>query len=181
MVKKRPSQDGTLELQLDPLVKGEPSEGVNMPNLGYSQLMAEMIARARPQQAPGQTRPGFVGGGGGMGIVGRQAQTQVDIDLEPWMRLFGWKSPKEKQEIWNRFLNTRQQYADKPEEWEKLRSSLNSQKLMEAMDKAGGYPVVVDAQGRYDIPLPSAETMGVFRHGPITKEKAMTGVYGEEP
>ena len=50
----------------------------------FNSLMAEMIARARPQQAPTGGRPTVVGGGGSMGSFGgKETATVVSASIDP--------------------------------------------------------------------------------------------------
>lgn len=114
-----------------------------MADLGYSQLMAQMIAQARPQTAPGQTRPGFVGGGGeGMGIIGDQTQTKVGIDIsagvraiEAMRKLFGYQTPEQKENAVAALAQRMEETSE--EDRQKLLMEPSSQMVLEALGKSG--------------------------------------------
>jgi len=62
----------------------------------FNTLMAEMVARARPQQAPPPARPIVMSGGGGLGSLGGKA-TEVSASIDPMgiAKAFGYRTPEE--------------------------------------------------------------------------------------
>ena len=146
----------------------------------FSQLMAEMIARARPPQAPSPGRP-VVGGGGPLMSTEKAATAQVSVDAGAIMRLFGYKTPEEKKKIGQDFVDMRRTMKD--EDWEAVKGLPDTQKYLEGASRSGvpniyqsgktplGKPV-------YDIIKPTEEERGVAVAGQPTKETVLAGFYG---
>ena len=136
-----------------------------MPDSSFSQQMAEMIARARPPQAPSGGRGRVVMGGGGMGSLGgteRSQQTNVAVELGPWMRLFGVKTPEEKRQIGEKFVSQRGNYSD--EDWENMVNQPPTQKILGGAQEAGVPGIIKEGPGyygasRYNVAKPTEEAM----------------------
>jgi len=75
---------------------------------GFSNMMAEMIARSRPQQAPPPGRVNVASGGGEGGIKhkGKKTAVAASVDAGALMRLLGHKTPEEKREIGQRYVES---------------------------------------------------------------------------
>ena len=150
----------------------------------FSQQMAEMIAQARPRQAPAGGGRRVMGGGGVMGSLGgTSSDVQAQVQLGPIMRLFGYKTPEEKKEIGEKWVSLRGNYDD--EKWAEIISPEPAQKALEAALKAG-VPGVVEAgrtslgRAKYDVAKPKVEVEAKKLYGEPTGEKARAGFFGPQ-
>jgi len=127
----------------------------------FSRLMAEQIARARPKQAPSPRGHTVVGGRGALMGTQESAQVGVQVDLGPWMRLFGYKTPEEKKQMSDQLRSLRQSTSD--EEWERMVSQESTQKVLESLEKTGYLGVIKEPSGRYNVPkvTPEAAVRGL--------------------
>ena len=157
-----------------------------MPVSEFSQSMAEMIARARPPQAPVGGGPTVLRGGGEMGSLGgKSTQVSAAVDLGPWMRLFGYKTPKEKEEAVAGLAASLEQRT--PEDRDQLLKDSRSQMAIEVMEKTN-YPIAkygfTRSKERTPLGKPVYSYVPVspeaqIRAGKPTKEQVFTGAYGE--
>jgi len=146
-----------------------------MPVRDFSTQMAEMITRARPPQAPSPGRP-VVMEGGGLGSLGGEAVgTQIGIDLDPWMRLFGYKSDEEIDKLYQQFVAEKER---NPMGWGEAKSSEPIQKTLKAIRKRGRSPIILDESGLLDIPGTTPEAM--VREKKPTGEQILSGAYGSK-
>jgi hypothetical protein len=113
----------------------------------FTQSMAEMIARARPQQAPGQSHPAIAHGGG---VQAKETQVNVGVDVGAIARLFGYKTDEEKAKIMSDLRLQLEQVSD--DDRQKILSQKPTQKLLEGMYKAGGYGIILDESSQYTVP-----------------------------
>ncbi len=145
----------------------------------FSQTMAEMIARARPQQAPpGRGAQVVHGGSSWMGSLGgKSTQIQAGIDAGAIAKLLGYKTPEEKEKINKQFMEMRSAYDDQT--WEKVRKSEPAQKTLEGMFKAGYWPVYRDDEGLFNLPKMTPEYQA--RMDKPNAAMIGAGLYGEEP
>ena len=124
--------------------------------------MAEMIARARPPQAPPPGRPVVMGGGGQMGSLGGKStavEANVGVDADAFARLFGHKTDAEIDSLYQGLVIEKEK---SPEAWKVSKDSLPIQKSLAAIKKRGRQPITVDQNGRLDIPeiTPEAQIRG---------------------
>ena len=131
----------------------------------FNTLMAEMIARARPQQAPPPGRPTVMEGPYGMQHQGRQTQITGQVHLDPLMKLLGYKTPEERKklgEAWvNKFLDST------PAQQEEARKDPQFKKAMKSSH--GLVPGIVQVGEEY-LPLGESPEAAARRH-----VKGMTG------
>lgn len=144
-----------------------------MPVSDFSAQMAQMIAQARLPQAPtGGGRSRIMGGAGGMGIMGKESQVSAAVDVGPWMRLFGYKSPEEKEKA-VQGLQIKKEQAD-PDQWETWESSETGQTVLKSLGKTAG--TFQDVGGRWKVMTRTPEAM--IRAGKPAEEQVFTGAYG---
>ena len=151
----------------------------------FSALMAEMIARSRPQQAPPQQRPAFVGGGGVEGgIDSSSVKANVGVDLGGIIKAFQGGPSKEELE------RTRLEADAAYESWKVLASQEPSEELdryelnpqfqenIQRWAKAG-YPNIIE---KTNVTSPTGNTAYTFIPGPPDKvkwESAMKVLIGQ--
>lgn len=144
------------------------------PNLGYSQLMAQMIAGARAAQAPtgGSGRRGVMGGG----VPTQSTETAVaaKIDIDPWLRLFGVKKPEEMAQMVADLADALE--ARTPEERDRLLNTEGSQTVVHALAKSGA-PVE-----RYGFSKIRSTALGqpVYGYSPKSPEAKVAGKSEEQ-
>jgi hypothetical protein len=141
----------------------------------FSQLMAQMISEARPKRTGGQQLPHMIGGGGGGATFGKQKESSISakVDIDPWMRLFGYRSDAEMKKLYEGLY---EQKAMNPDSWATVKDSPPLQKSMKALYRRG-HPVKVNKDGTFDLPEVSQEER-ITKFKP-TKEQVSTGAFGE--
>ena len=147
-----------------------------MPESSFSQQMAEMIARTRLPQAPA-SRGHRVMGGGGLGSLGgteKATQADVSVDLGPWMRLFGYKSPEEKEKAIER-LQIKKENTE-PAQWELWEGSEAGQTVLKGLGKTAG--TYQEEGGRWRVMTRTPEAKTKTLYGEPTEGKAKAGFYG---
>ena len=146
-----------------------------MPVRDFSTQMAEMITRARPPQAPPPGRPVVMQGRGLGSLGGEVIETQMGIDLDPWMRLFGYKSDEEIDKLYQQFVAEKER---NPTAWGEAKNSEPIQKTLKAIRKRGRGPIILDTSGLLDIPETTPEAM--VREKKPTGEQILSGAYGSK-
>src|SRR5512141_3242686 len=100
--------------------------------------LAEVIARARtPQMAPPASHPAVIPGPTGGGGTETKTQVKAQIDAEPIMRLFGWKTEEEKRQIALDMMNHLDGQPDDIRD--KMMTQEPTQKILKGMFDAGYY------------------------------------------
>jgi len=138
-----------------------------MPDSEFSQRMATMIAQARPQMPNvGGRRGGQVGGV----IKSSEKAVTGTVDAGAIARLFGYKTPEEKQKIGNSFVNMRQNLSD--EDWETYVNQPMTQTFLKGAQKSGVPGVTMEGPGPY----------GGSRYNVVkfTEESKIKGLSGEQ-
>ena len=151
-----------------------------MPASDFSTLMAQMIAQARPPQAPGGGGRRGQMGGGTFGTA-QSAQANVSIEgISSMMRLFGYKTPEEKQAAVDQLMIKKEQTD--PEQWATWENSEAGQTIMQALGKTSG---VIQEGGRWKVMTrtPEAQVRGlteeqIYAKGGQPSERLLTAKKG---
>lgn len=145
-------------------------------NPDFSNLMAQQIAQARPKQAPG-------GGGRQYGrapTVGRSTAVKANVNLEGAIegmsKLFGWKTPDEKEAIAQQIV-TRLEATPEGSERDTLINDTNSQMLWESLENA---KVPLSKYGIRRTGEQTALGHPVYGYTPISAEARVAGKTKEQ-
>ena len=152
----------------------------------FSSTMAEMIARARPQQAPGQGHTGVMGGGA---IKEQSMNVSAGVDagaiIQGIKELTGYKSPEEKQKMFEQLQ--KQLDTMSPEDRQNTLSDPRHQVILEGFANSG-VPGIVDTGKRtalgkpvYTVPPKTEAAKGAALFGEPTPTGVGAGMYGKEP
>lgn len=132
-----------------------------MPDSAFSTQMAQMIAQARPKViAGGGGHRGIAGGMGTLGGTEKSSNISAAVDIGPWMRLFGYKTPEEKQKIGQQFVTALDNFSD--EDKENIINQESTQKILEGAQKSGVPGIIVEGPGpygaqRYNVAKPTEQ------------------------
>ena len=161
----------------------------------FSALMAEMIARSRPQQAPS---PGHTAVMGGSPVLNRETAVTANVDASAIVggirELVGYKSPEEKEKVFSDF----QQYLDQLNDVDRA-AVINDPKhqvLLDGFVKAG-VPGIIPARDsvghlvvradtpkpmiQWTIPKKSEGALGAKVFGAPSAAGIGAGLYGKGP